>query len=269
MLAKPSPSQAHPSGRCAPPKAPRALRRGLTACVLLGAALGALLLGRPALAFNKYLEIPPEEEAKDTRAYRYANLSNAEVVAALEARAIPYQRVPDVPGVRLPIRLAGRMHGVWIHSVLPAEQRKTTPFEILDGRLALALDDLCAILEAHGFDEVVHFTMYRPPHEGPARPGDYQHRHPGGMAIDLGAVRKTTGQWLAVGPHWPAQLGAKTCGDGGRELRGRKGRELLSVACEAADLRIFHYTLSPHFDEPHSDHLHLEIKVGVKWFLVN
>lgn len=224
---------------------------------------------KSAHAANKYLEIPPESEALDSRAYRYANLSNDETLEELKARGIPYKRVEAVPGVRLPVRLTGRLHGVWIHSVLPAEQRKTTPFEILDGRLALALDDFCELLNAHGFVEVVHFTMYRPPHDGPAREGEYLHRHPGGMAIDLGALKKRTGHWIAVGPHWPADIGAKSCGEGGRQLAGRRGRELLSVACEASDLKIFHYMLTPHFDDAHSDHLHLEIKTGVKWFLVN
>jgi len=222
-----------------------------------------------ANASNKYLEIPPEEEAMSSRAYYYANLSNEEALAELKRRGIPYKEVDPVPGVRLAIRLTGRLHGVWIHSVLPAEQRKTTPFEILDARLAIALDDFCELLAAHGFVEVVHFTMYRPPHEGPVKKGEYQHRHPGGMAIDLGALKKRTGHWIAVGPHWPAELGAKSCGKDGRKLHGRRGRELLSVACEASDLRIFHYMLTPHFDDAHSDHLHLEIKVGVKWFLVN
>ena len=222
-----------------------------------------------ASAANKYLEIPPEAEAMNTRAYHYANLSNEEALAELKRRAIPYEEVDPVPGVRLPIRLTGRLHGVWIHSVLPAEQRKTTPFEILDARLAIALDDFCELLAAHGFVEVVHFTMYRPPHEGPAKKGEYLHRHPGGMAIDLGAIKKRTGHWIAVGPHWPSEIGAKSCGKDGRKLHGRRGRELLSVACEASDLRIFHYMLTPHFDDAHSDHLHLEIKVGVKWFLVN
>ncbi|MCH2110364.1 MAG: extensin family protein [Polyangiaceae bacterium] len=224
---------------------------------------------RSAQASNKYLEIPPEAEAKNTKAYYYANLKNDEVVAELKRRKIPYRTVDPVPGVRFPIRLTGRLHGVWIHSVLPAKQRKTTPFEILDGRLALALDDFSELLAAHGFVELVHFTMYRPPHGGPAKKGHYHHRHPGGMAIDLGALKKRTGQWIAVGPHWPSQIGAKTCGDGGRQLLGRRGRELLSLACEASDLRIFHYTLTPHFDDAHADHLHMEIKTGVKWFLVN
>jgi hypothetical protein len=215
------------------------------------------------------LEIPSEQEAKTSRAYRYANLTNEEALAELKRRGVPFRTVDPVPGVRLPIRLTGRLHGVWIHSVLPPEQRKDTPFEILDARLAVALDDLCQLLEAHGFVEVVHFTMYRPPHEGPAKPGEYLHRHPGGMAIDLGAMKKSTGHWIAVGPHWPSQIGAKSCGPDGRKLHGRRGRELLSVACEASDLRIFHYMLTPHFDQDHADHLHLEIKVGVKWFLVN
>ncbi len=237
----------------------------LAACVFLLALYPADLVQ----ASNKYLEIPPEKEAMATPAYHYANLSNDEVKAELKLRKIPYKEVKPVPGVRFAIRLTGRLNGVWIHSVLPAAERKTTPFEILDGRLALALYDFCALLSAHGFVELVHFTMYRPPHDKPTKKGEFRHRHPGGMAIDLGAIKKSTGHWMAIGPHWPSQLGAKTCGSGGRKLKGRKGRELLSLACEASDLRIFHYMLTPHFDDAHADHLHLEIKEGVKWFLVN
>ena len=126
----------------------------------------------------------------------------------------------------------------------------------------LLVDGHCARLNG----ELLHFTMYRTP----GKPEDrYGFRHPGGLAIDLGAVKKSNGEWLSVGPHWPSEIGAKTCGDGARKLLGRRGRELMSILCEVADQRIFHYMLSPHFDEPHSDHFHLEIKPGVKWFLVN
>lgn len=236
--------------------------RRLLALLLLGGSLSGSVQAQ-----NPYLEIPSAEEATQSPAYRYANMSNAEVEAELLRRHLPHEKV-TARGVRYPVRLTGRLHGVWIHSVLPAEQRKTSPFEILDGRLALALDDFSEILAAHGFEEAVHFTMYRPPSDE-TKDGKYYHRHPGGMAIDLGALKKDTGHWMAVGPHWPAEIGAKTCGPGGRSLLGRRGRELLSLACEASDRRIFHYLLSPHFDTPHSDHLHLEIKVGVKWFLVN
>jgi hypothetical protein len=94
-------------------------------------------------------------------------------------------------------------------------------------------------------------------------------RHPGGLAIDVGAMKKRDGEWLAVGPHWSAAIGAKTCGPGGRTLVNPRGRELMSIVCEASDQRIFTYMLSPHFNAAHADHLHLEVKPGVKWFLVN
>lgn len=234
------------------------------------AALAVLAFCADAAASNKYLEIPAVREAVSSPAYHYANLSNQQVLDELVRRGIAFERAkPPEPGVRLPIRLQGPLHGVVIHSVLPEKERKDTPFEILDGRLALALDDFCRILENHDVVEVVHFTMYRP---NPTRPEDKnapQTRHPGGLAIDLGAMKKRDGHWMAVGPHWPSQIGAQTCGRGGRELKGRRGRELMSILCEAADQRVFHYMLTPHFNQAHHDHLHLEIKPAVKWFLVN
>lgn len=221
----------------------------------------------PALADNRYLESPPEPESLDSAAYRYANMTNREAFEELDRRGVPHRKLTTpVQGVRAPIRLAGSIRGVFIRSTLPESEWDTTIFNILDARLALALDDLCRTLAQHDVVELVHFTMYRTP----GKPEDrYGYRHPGGLAIDVGAFRKANGEWLNVGPHWPAEIGAKTCGLGARKLLGRRGRELMSILCEVADQRVFHYMLSPHFDEPHSDHFHLEIKPGVKWFLVN
>jgi hypothetical protein len=223
-----------------------------------------------ARASNKFLEIPPEKQAQDSPAYHYANMSDQQVLSELARRGIAFERAtPPMPGVRLPIRLTAPLHGVTIHSSLPEDQWRSTPFDILDGRLALALYDFTRILAQHDVVELVHFTIYRPAPVVPIDPNVPQTRHPGGMAIDVGALRKKNGDWLAVGSHWSARIGAKTCGDGGRSLQDRHGRELLSIVCETADQRIFHYMLTPHFDPAHSDHLHLEIKPGVRWFLIN
>lgn len=240
------------------------------AIVAIAVALGLALVGSHVHASNKYLELPDVQELTRSPAHRYANMGNDEVLAELRARGVPFmQTAAPQPGVRLPIRLTGRIHGVWIHSVLPEAERATTPFEILDGRLALALDDFSKILERHDIVEVIHFTMYRPAQTA-THGKDVQHfRHPGGLAIDVGALKKRSGHWLAVGPHWPSQIGGKTCGTGARSLLARRGRELMSIVCEAADQRIFHFTLTPHFDQAHADHLHMEIKPGVKWFLIN
>jgi hypothetical protein len=241
-----------------------AVRALAVALTLAGSGLG------PARASNKYLEVPAEREADTSPASRYANLTNQQALDELRRRKVSFTRANvDAPGVRLPIRLTGRLRGVLIHSVLPPEERKDTPFEVLDARLALALDDFCRILQTHDVVEVVHFTIYRPATDPSTDRLAPQTRHPGGLAIDVGALRKRSGEWLAVGPHWAAQIGAQTCGRGARELKNRKGRELISILCEASDQRVFHYMLTPHFNQAHADHVHLEIKPSVKWFLVN
>lgn len=211
--------------------------------------------------------MPEEAAIEDSKAYVYANLSNDEAFRELDRRGIPYRKEPGpVRGVRAPIRLTGPLQGVSIRSTLPEAEWEQTIYNILDARLALALDDFCRILRAHDVVEVVHFTMYRSPKVSGDAP---QFRHPGGLAIDVGALKKRNGEWLSVGPHWPSDIGQKTCGEGAKKLLSRRGRELMSIACEVYDQHIFHYTLSPHYDVDHADHWHMEIKPGVKWFLVN
>jgi hypothetical protein len=228
---------------------------------------GALGVAGPSAAFNRYLEMPEPARVEESKAHRYANLTNEEAFRELERRKVPFRKERGkVRGVRAPIRLTGALYGVHIHSTVPEAEWESTPYNILDARLALALHDLCRILENHDVVEIIHFTMYRMPD---AKGDEPRFRHPGGLAIDVGAFRKRNGEWLSVGPHWPADIGAKTCGDGAKKLTTRRGRELMSIACEVYDQRIFHYTLGPHHDADHADHWHMEIKPGVKWFLVN
>jgi hypothetical protein len=218
---------------------------------------------------NAYLEIPDRAVTESTLAYHYANLSDQEALDELGRRGIAWgAATPPLPGVRTPIRLSAPLHGVFIHSSVPLAQRATSPFEILDARLALALDDFCALLARHDVVEIIHYNMYRPPAEAPA---DWhrQIRHPAGLAIDVGAFRKRDGTLLAVGPHWPSHIGGKTCGEGAVEHWTREARELVSIVCEAADERIFHFELTPDFDAAHADHVHLEIKPGAHCFIVN
>ncbi|MBN2191377.1 MAG: extensin family protein [Polyangiaceae bacterium] len=244
--------------------------RSRFAPILGSIVAGAVVLGATlARADAPFREALSEAEARTAPASRYANLTNAETLALLQARRIPFEAaVPPLPGVRMPIRLTGPLRGVWIHSALPPERRAGSMFEILDGRLALVLDEFAEILAAHDVVELVHFTMYRPPTENPRDPGAPQVRHPGGLAIDFGAVKFADGEWLSVGVHWMAHIGARTCGVQARRLDHRKGREIRSIACEAAARRLFHYTLTPHYDGPHADHLHLEIRPGTTTFLV-
>jgi hypothetical protein len=115
-----------------------------------------------ANAFSPYLMVPDPRVAEASPAYRFANMTDAEAFAELDRRGIPYAKAEAVPGVRAPVRLTGRIHGVDVHSSLPPAQRARSYLEILDARLALALDEFCALLAQHDIDELVHFTMYRP-----------------------------------------------------------------------------------------------------------
>lgn len=417
-------------------------RRGLGG-LALGAALAAALVGgapRAAHADSQFLVVPPPGVSEASPAYRYAHMTNDEAYAELDKRKILYTKVPSAPGVRAPIRLTGKLHGVYVHGALPPEQRITSVFEILDARLALALDDFCALLERHEIDELVHFTMYRPqaadtskhgvddkhthgPTKAPAKPSAVAPaprgataapkpvtkpsaakapaksptlkggalkapvtkgaaglptkpmlekapdtkapelvvdkakapskaappapstslggkpvakaqakaqvgkapaakgpalksqakvepqvarpragtptkdgpreakavkveppkvpeapvkvvkpappgtRHPAGLAIDVGKLRKRSGQWLSVAGHFHGKIGDRTCGDGAKTPDTPEARELRSIVCEASDLRIFTYTLTPNYDAAHVDHYHMEIKPGVRWFL--
>jgi Extensin-like protein C-terminus len=172
------------------------------------AAASTLVAPSAARAFSPYLVVPPPAVAEASPAYRYANMTDAEALAELDRRGVLYTRLDAAaaPGVRAPIRLTGRLHGVDVHSSLPPEQRVRSPFEILDARLALALDDFCAVLERHDIDEVVHFTMYRPsaPDHGMAEEPPQASGKSGGARprpATKAAPRSQPGPTQAPAPH--------------------------------------------------------------------
>ncbi|MBL8742448.1 MAG: extensin family protein [Myxococcales bacterium] len=367
-----------------------------------------------------FLEVPPRDEVVQSAAYRYANMSNEDAFAELDRRGIPYVKVAPIGGVRAPIRLKGRLHGVDIHSSLSPEERKESMFEVLDARLALALDDFTVILAKHDIVEVVHYTMYRPnapspaelaaaaaaaekaekeaaktkkadakgkkakpdakqepkrpaaaakhaapaapekpkkaldgkgakPSKGDARPSnstgskkkeglekdvsfdldehadhddedllhtcraglakgapqkkiataqkpqtsrkqgsrkpaktrvlpkseEHAHgkwappgtRHPAGLAIDVGILKRQDGTQLNVASHFLGKIGERTCGDTARVPESADARELREIVCEARESEVFTYALTPNFNADHFDHFHFEIKPQVEWFL--
>lgn len=234
--------------------------RALGLSIIAVACFGA----RPASARSPYLIVPDAKVAEASPAYRYANMRDDEAYAALDQRKIPYKKADPLRGVRAPVRLTGRLHGVLFRTELPAAQRETSLFEVLDARLALALDDFAALLEKRGFDEVIHYNMYRPTSPTPSPPGT---RHPAGLAIDVAKLKRRDGRWLSVAQSFHGKLGEKTCGQGARVPSDADARELRAVACEPAERNVFTYVLTPNFDAAHRDHYHMEIKPGVKWFL--
>jgi hypothetical protein len=198
---------------------------------------------------------------------RYANLDAATCEVELTRRGASFTAVDKARGVLAPIRLIGPLRGVAFHSGLPASQRAGSPFEILDCRLALALDDFALILAKHAVVEVVHLSMYRPPPRlwPQGRPSA---QHGGGLAIDAGQFKKADGTVLDVDRDFAGMVGATTCGPRAVQPSTVASAELRSIVCEAGEAHLFNVELSPNYNKKHKNHFHLEVTANVRWFLV-
>jgi hypothetical protein len=214
-------------------------------------------------------------DASSSPAVRYARLTEPECHAELAARKIVVQHEPGTRGVRMPVRLTHPLRGVEFRTNLKDPARATTPWEILDCRLVLALDDFAEILAARDIVDVRHYSVYRrPPKSWPD--GKIGMRHDGALAIDAARFIARDGSYLDVDEHFGGKIGAPTCPSsepGGRPAGPRPATEkalaLREILCEAVARRLFHVVLTPNYDRAHKNHFHLEITEGWKAFLVH
>ncbi len=196
----------------------------------------------------------------------YASLDRASCEAELGRRNIAFERVAEARGVVAPLRLKGAIAGVDFHSMLPAAQRKTSPYEIYDCRLVLALDDWARVLTRHDVVEVVHYSVYRPPPakavlSGPGR------RHTGALAIDAAIFKLKDGTTINVERDFHGRIGSKPCATPPAGLPP-EATTLRQIVCEAADAQLFNVLLTPDYNGPHRNHFHLEVTAGARWVLV-
>jgi hypothetical protein len=235
---------------------------------LIGVAVaGASPMSHAGFGLPRPAAPPP---VVDEPAERYAQLDRAGCESELARRGVPFSRVDEARGVLAPVRLKGPLHGVTYRTGLPEAERTASPWEIVDCRLALALDDFAAQLSEHDIVEVVHYSVYRPP--SPRWPsGKIASRHPGALAIDAATFVKRDGQTLAVQRDFHGRIGAQTCGPTGAAPRPAtaEAMELRRIVCDAADAKIFNVELTPDFNWAHRNHLHLEVTAGASWFIVH
>lgn len=225
--------------------------------------MGTGMMSRPPVSFA-----PPTGTVP--AAIRYGSMDRASCLEELRSRDVAFREVKTkTPGVLAPIRLEGPLNGVVYRTELPPKTRETAPWEVFDCRLALALHDFGHILRAHEIHEVLMFSAWRPPGKGWPQ-GRIGSRHPGALALDARRFRKLDGTLIDVKRDFHGRIGDETCGkdaDPPREIT-EKSWLLRSLACSAAEARLFNTVLTPNHDEPHEDHFHLDITAGAKWFLV-
>lgn len=240
--------------------------RPLLHAALLAAA--ALLIAAPAAGLKRP-RVKYQDPRRESPAARYAGLTKAACLKALSGRKIGFVAVPRARGVLAPVRLTGDVGGVLFRSLAGAEERATSPAEVLDCRLVLALHDWSKILTAHGIDEVRFMSAWRPP---PATwpEGKLAKRHPGALALDVKrfgrklAAGEKVKRWLSVEADFHGKIGGQVCGVAALP---EAAKELRALVCEARDRRLFTSILTPGYDRAHKDHFHLEVRPAVAWSL--
>ena len=217
---------------------------------------------------DAWIDTPPD--AVQTPAVKYAALDAAACVTELARRQIGFTKVADARGVLAPVRLDGGLHGVSYHSAISVSQRATSPYEIFDCRLVLALDDFATLLAKHDIVEVIHMSVYRPPSQRGWTTGRIGQRHDGALAIDAGRFIKRDGTVLDVEKDFHGRIGSKTCGsDTGPNPATPAAVELRQIVCESTDAHLFNVALTPDYNWQHRNHFHLEVTARVTWFLVH
>lgn len=214
-----------------------------------------------AQAGNPHAYEPAAPET--TRAYQYASMSSELCLAELEERRVPFQRVAPVRGVATPLQLTGPVRGVNYSLTYRVELDPVGPSTVFDCPLGLAVDDLSQALAKRGVVAVEYLSMYRPGHQ---RPGV---RHPAGRAIDVATLTLADGTTYSVQHHFYGRTGAQTCGAGAEApSRQHEGARLWrEIVCELDRRRAFNLVLTPNYDWGHRDHLHLEVRSDIRWFL--
>ncbi len=195
-------------------------------------------------------------------ASRYAGLDRVRCEAELVRRQIAFTRVGEARGVVAPLRLNGPLSGVTFRSNLPASVSRTSPYDIYDCRLVLALDDFARVLARYDIVEVVHLSVYRPVSKKVVLKGAGR-RHSGALAIDAALFKTRSGRTLSVEKDFhPRRIGARPC------PAPASASELRKIACEANDARLFNVLLTPDYNRAHRNHFHMEVTAGVRWTLV-
>ncbi len=254
------------------------LRRIAIGLLLLGPVAAAMTAeAKPAKHRPKKPRITVEAGQPSAPSARYGSLTKDACLKELRRRAISFVEVDSARGVLAPVRLKGPLAGITYRTELPASERPTTPFEIFDCRLVLALHDFGAILTKHGVEEAVIFSAWRPPAKSwPAdKPAT---RHPGGLAIDIRRLVKpkpaTAGPKdkapdLVVERDWtPAKDVPPCAATTAIRPATAEAKEIRAIYCEAADAHLFTTQLGPNYDRPHANHFHLEVTPGVSWRLL-
>ncbi len=192
------------------------------------------------------------------RGHNIGALTDDECLQLLESQGVsvvPF-REPPAAAVDTPVSLTGPIHGVEYQHV-----GRSAVHSVLDCRLVVALGIWSARLHAAGIEYVGHLSMLRPGARVSSTGKTSGHAR--GTAIDVRYLRFVDGTELDVFRHWTERTrGAPPCANYDETPESSLLRNLV---CDAIDQDLFQTVITPHHDNRHQNHVHLELVPGVDW----
>ena len=170
-----------------------------------------------------------------------------------------FEQLPPeaAPGVEAPVRISGSLAGVTIN--LP---RGGGARDVLDCRLVVGILSFARALADVGIVAMDTYSLYRPGARV-ARTGRPS-GHARGMAIDIGRFHLANGDIIDVETSWnDRRRGVSPCE--GTDGDSANLRILRRLVCGSAEDQTFQIVLTPHFDNAHRNHVHLELRPDVDW----
>lgn len=181
-----------------------------------------------------------------------AEESESKCQAALRDAGVAYKSPPRsaAGAIDWPIMLAGPIDGIRVHGSGKAD----APTNYLDCRLAGRLLAWAPLLRAKGVVGLEHYSMYRS--DSVVSATNKPSGHASGRAIDVAKFELSDGRVLSVEGDWTNRTrGGDPCRSWPDDDDGRLMRELV---CEAAARGLFQIVVTPHHNDAHGNHVHLE-----------
>lgn len=179
--------------------------------------------------------------------------SEAACYAGLRKAGVAFQTVPKskASGVDWPIKLEGPVGGIDIHGGNP--KAKTN---YLDCRLAQTLLAWVPELQRAGVVGLQHYSMFR---EGARVAGTGKvSAHAHGTAIDVAQFELRDGSEVSVLDDWTNRgRGENPCQN--RATDSQAAHMMRKLVCEASEDNLFQTVITPHYNDAHRNHVHLEI----------
>lgn len=214
----------------------------------------------PAAAQGRVHFPPPTLLAGLPRGPRIAALTDRRCRAVLRRHRVPFRRYdgPHDDAIRGGgILLTGPVNGVTFQ-----HSGRRDVHSAMDCRLAVSLLAWTETLRHYAVTRVVHLSTFR--HGARVASSGRPSGHAKALAFDLRFVHFEDGTRIDVLEDWTERTrGAEPCA----EPEGEPGpsRVLRRLTCAAGAQDLFQVIITPHHNDAHANHVHLELRPDVTW----